>query len=183
MTIRMTNFVDLYKKYFDFVWSSARYLGVAEAEMDDVVQEVFITIHSRISTLQKPESLRSWIYGITRRIVSTYHRNKRTALITADTARLEPEMLQPERASPFQIAEQTEQTELLRGLLEELDASKREVIELAELHEMTAPEIAAAIEIPLNTVYSRLRAAKLELEDAFRRYNARTQWQARACAN
>lgn len=179
----MTNFVDLYKTYFDFVWSSARYLGVADAEMDDVVQEVFITIHRRVSTLQKPESLRSWIYGITRRIVSSYHRTKRTALIAADTARLEPEMLQPERSSPLQVAEQTEQTELLRGLLSELDPSKREIIELAELHEMTAPEIAAAIEIPLNTVYSRLRVARLELEEALRRHNARTQWQSRACAN
>jgi RNA polymerase sigma-70 factor (ECF subfamily) len=178
----MTNFVDLYKTYFDFVWSSARYLGVDEAEMDDVVQEIFITIHGRISTLQKPESLRSWIYGITRRVVCTYHRTKRTALITTNTVRLEPEMLRPERTSPLQIVEQSEQTELLRILLNELDASKREIIQLAELHEMTAPEIAVAIDIPLNTVYSRLRAARQELEEGFRRYNARIQWRDRACA-
>lgn len=179
----MLNFAELYKTYFDFVWSSARYLGVDEAEMDDVVQEIFITIHDRIGTLLKPESLRSWIYGVTRRTVSTYHRTKRTALITTNTARLEPEMLQPDRVSPLQSAELSEQTALLRHLLQELDAAKREIIELTELYEMTAPEVAAAIDIPLNTVYSRLRAARQDLEEAFRRYNARTLWQVRACVS
>jgi RNA polymerase sigma-70 factor (ECF subfamily) len=178
----MPKFVDLYKTYFNFVWSSARYLGVDQGEMDDVVQEIFITIHARIDTLQHPESLRSWIYGITRRIVSTYHRNRRTALITTDTVRLEPEMLQPEKISPLQMAEQVEQAELLWNLLEELDDAKREIIVLAELRELTAPEIAAAIDIPLNTVYSRLRAARQELEEALRRHSARSERRARVCA-
>lgn len=179
----MQSFVDLYKMYIDFVWSSARYLGVDPCEMDDVVQEIFITIHARIETLQDPNALRSWIYGITRRIVSTYHRNRRTALITTDTAFLGPEMLQPERESPQRIAEQSEQAQLLWSLLNELDASKREVIVLAELREMTAPEIAATIDIPLNTVYSRLRVARQELEEVLRRHNAQAERRVRACAS
>jgi RNA polymerase sigma-70 factor, ECF subfamily len=182
-TIRMTNFADLYRSYFDFVWSSARYLGVEGCDMDDVVQDVFITIHKRLDTLQRPSSLRSWIYGITRRIASAYHRTKRTALIAADTVHLEPELLQPERASPLRMAERSEQAELLWNLLEELEPSKRETIVLAELHELTAPEIAAAIDVPLNTVYSRLRAARRELEEALLRRGARDRWRARACAD
>ncbi|MGC4069779.1 MAG: sigma factor-like helix-turn-helix DNA-binding protein [Polyangiaceae bacterium] len=63
---------------------------------------------------------------------------------------------------------------LLWGLLAKLDASKRETFVLAELEEMTAPEIAAALEVPLNTVYTRLRAARLELEAALARHHAQT---------
>ena len=37
---------------------------------------------------------------------------------------------------------------------------------LHEIEEMTAPEIAEVMGIPLNTVYSRLRVARGELEDA-----------------
>jgi RNA polymerase sigma-70 factor, ECF subfamily len=182
-TTRVPNFADLYKTYFNFVWSSARYLGIERADTDDVVQEVFITIHRRLGTLQQSSSLRSWIYGVTRRIASAYHRSKRTAVITTDTARLEPELLQPECASPLRMAEQSEDAELLWRLLLELDESKREIIVLAELHELTAPEIAAAIDVPLNTVYSRLRAARQELEAALLRNDARNRWRVRACAN
>jgi RNA polymerase sigma-70 factor (ECF subfamily) len=49
------------------------------------------------------------------------------------------------------------------------------MIELAELQEMRAPEIALLLDVPLNTVYSRLRSARRELDEAFRRYQARYQ--------
>jgi RNA polymerase sigma-70 factor (ECF subfamily) len=54
----------------------------------------------------------------------------------------------------------------------ELDDVKREVFVLADLEQMSAPEIAEALEIPLNTVYSRLRTARRAFEDALARRRA-----------
>ena len=68
----------IYKEYFDFVWSSARHLGAMGDAIDDVVQDVFIVIYHKLATLQRPEALRSWIYGIVRRTVSDYRRSRRT---------------------------------------------------------------------------------------------------------
>jgi RNA polymerase sigma-70 factor (ECF subfamily) len=51
-------------------------------------------------------------------------------------------------------------------LLDGLDEAKREVFVLAELEELSAPEIAQALGINLNTVYSRLRAARQTVEAA-----------------
>ena len=181
LAMRVPIFADVYHTYFSFVWSCSRHLGVAEAELDDVVQEIFVVIHGRLHTLQRPDALRSWIYGIIRRTVSTYHRTKRTKLIETGTVRVEPEMLHPDWATPQQLAEHSEEVKQLWSLLQKLDAPKREVFMLAELEEMTAPEIAAAIDVPLNTVYSRLRAARQELEDALRRHNARQR--GRSCPN
>jgi len=172
--IRVPTFAEIYNSYFGFVWSCTRRLGVGEAEMDDVVQEIFIVVHSRLSTLQQPDSLRSWIYGIIRRSVSTYHRAKRTK-ITSTTLSSEPEIQYPQQPSPQQLAEQSDQVQLLWSLLEKIDAPKREVFVLTEIDELTAPEIAAAIDVPINTVYSRLRAARQELEEALQRHYARTK--------
>jgi RNA polymerase sigma-70 factor (ECF subfamily) len=61
----------------------------------------------------------------------------------------------------------------LWALLAELDEPKREVFVLAEVEEMTMPEIASALEIPLNTAYSRLRAARQAFEAALARHDAR----------
>ena len=65
---------------------------------------------------------------------------------------------------------------LVSLLLEELDDDKREVFVLAELEQMTAPEIALAIGVPANTVSSRLRGARLEFAAAAARHRARDEW-------
>jgi hypothetical protein len=51
----VSSFESIYRPYFDFVWSSVRRLGVSSAATDDVVQEVFIVIHSRLHTLEQPK--------------------------------------------------------------------------------------------------------------------------------
>jgi len=63
----------------------------------------------------------------------------------------------------------------LHALLEELDESKREVLVLAQLEEMTVPEIAEVLGANVNTIYARLRAARAEFEAAHARHRARTQ--------
>jgi RNA polymerase sigma-70 factor (ECF subfamily) len=167
-------FPVIYRTYFDFVWRNARRLGVGPQTIDDVVQEVFIVIHSRLATLNDPTALRSWIYGIVRRAALAHNR--------LDRARAESplnptdESAAPSlRPTPSDIAEHTDQVRLLWRLLEDLDGPKREVFVLVELEEMTMPEIAQALELPLGTVYSRVRAARQAFEAAFARHSARTK--------
>ena len=166
------SFGEVYLRYFNFVWSCTRRMGVQELELDDIVQEIFIVIHAKLTTLEQPDSLRSWIYGIIRRTVSTYHRSKRTKVASVAAFGSETDMHYSQQPSPLDFAEQSDDVKLLWSLLAKLDASKREVFILTELDEMTAPEIASAIEIPLNTVYSRLRSARQELEIALTRHQA-----------
>jgi RNA polymerase sigma-70 factor (ECF subfamily) len=180
-TASVPTFPQIYSAYFGFVWSCTRRLGVNEAEIDDLVQEIFIVIHARLHTLKQPEALRSWIYGIVRRTVSTHHRAKRAKQASTSVLNSETEMRYPQLPSPQELAEQSDQARLLWSLLEKLDAPKREVFVLAELDEMTVPEIASAIEVPVNTVYSRLRAARQELEEALTRHQAQTAKRGRSC--
>ena len=140
--------------------------------MDDVVQEVFIVVHARLGTLQRPASLRSWLYGIVRRTVSTHHRARHTR-----SAHETPEPAIDESAvafqpSPFDAAVLGDDVKLLWRILAELDEARREVLVLAELGEMTMPEVAEAIGVPLNTAYSRLRLARQEFSEALARHEA-----------
>ena len=164
----MSSFESIYRHYFDFVWSSVRRLGVSPAAADDVVQEIFIVIHSRVHTLEKPDALRSWIYSVVRRTVSSYHRSKRSMHASGAVLAAEP-IARRYPATPFDIAQQNDQVKLLFSLLDELDEPKREVFMMAELDELTVPEIAEILEIPLNTAYSRLRAARQAFEEALAR--------------
>jgi RNA polymerase sigma-70 factor (ECF subfamily) len=167
-------FSEIYKQYLDFVWSSVKHLGVSGAAIDDVVQEIFIVISAKLHTVQQPDSLRSWIYGVVRRTVSGHRRARKPDERPGAVQAVELEQsLVAGPATPHEVVEHQAQLELLASLLAELDEPKREVFMLAELQEMPVPEIAEALDLPLNTAYSRLRAARAAFEAGLARRAAR----------
>ena len=170
----LPQFGFLYARFFDFVWRSTKRLGVKPESMDDVVQDIFISIYKKLATVKSPESLRSWIYGVVRRTVSRYHRKRRSRHASGEAlfARLEVDP-QPRPPTPLDLTQQSDELKLVRELLDGIVQAKREVLLLAELEQMTAPEIAEVLAIPVNTVYSRLRAARQEFEHALARRLAR----------
>ncbi len=170
----MPKFETIYHQYFGFVWSSVRRLGVGMDAMDDVVQDVFIVVHSKLHTLRDPNALRSWIYGIVRRTVSGYRRANK---IQGHSLSLLPpdQILASAEPSPLDRSERNAQLQLLSTLLSGLSEQKREVFILVELEQMTVPEVAEALEIPLNTAYSRLRLARKEFDAALSHAQAHTR--------
>ncbi len=167
------SFRDVYDVYFDFVWTCARRLGVPVEAIDDVVQEVFIVVHARYGTLERPASLRSWVYGVDRRTASMNHRGRNARSARESAAPALDELTDAMQPSPLDIAVLGDELKVLWRFLAALDAPKREVLVLAELEEMTAPEIAEAVGIPLNTAYSRLRVARQEFSEIVARALAR----------
>jgi RNA polymerase sigma-70 factor, ECF subfamily len=170
---KVLSFLEVYEQYVDFAWASARRLGVEAESMDDVVQEVFIVVHQRLHTLERPDTIRSWIYGVVRRTVSHYHRARRAKSLSG-APMVDADSLETSVPTPFELTEQSDQVKLLETLLLELTPTQREVFVLAEIEELSAPEIAAALEIPLNTAYSRLRVARQMFDAALAQHTERS---------
>ncbi len=93
----------------------------------------------------------------------------------ADTANV----ADPSAPSPLESAARTEAVGRLYAILAEMDEERRAVFILAELEQMTAPEIAEAVGLNVNTVYTRLRAARREINEAVARHQARDAWRQR----
>ena len=55
---------DVYREHFGFVWRSLRHLGVAESDVEDGVQDVFVVVHARLATFEHRSQMTTWIYGI-----------------------------------------------------------------------------------------------------------------------
>jgi RNA polymerase sigma-70 factor (ECF subfamily) len=160
------SFQELCTRYFEFVWKCARAFGAKSDEIDDIVQDVFLVVQKRHGDLKEEQLARSWIYGITRRVVSTHRRRRREH--DARTAADIDALSSPEQ-SPLAAAEHKLEVRVLLTLLDGLDEHKREVFVLSEILEMSGREIAETIGVPMNTVYSRLRAAREEFDAAAQR--------------
>lgn len=163
------SFAELYDAHFAFVWRSARRLGVQEDALDDVVQEVFIVAYRKLAGFEGRSSLRTWLFGILRRVTSDYRRKQ----ARRRTEPLYEEPTAPASEGPLHAMEEARARALVHEALACLDLPFREVLILADLEQMTAPDIADALELKLNTVYSRLRTARRRFEAALRRLNAR----------
>ncbi|RYE83212.1 MAG: sigma-70 family RNA polymerase sigma factor [Myxococcales bacterium] len=166
---------EIYRQQFAFVWRSVRRLGVDEASLDDVVQDVFLVVHRKLDTFEGRASLRTWLFRITLRVVSDHRRSlrrrggesRRSEVTDPDT------VADGTRPGPHDELSQAQDVRLLHQLLDELDDGRRTVFILAELEEMTAPEIAEATGENINTVYWRLRTARIDFEKALARHQAR----------
>ena len=69
--------------------------------------------------------------------------------------------------------EKAEAVRVLHALLDEMDDERREIFVMAELEQMTMPEIAATLGLNVNTAYARLRAARTTFEESVARHRAR----------
>lgn len=159
-------FEKLYRLHFDFVWRCARAFGSTPEEVDDVVQDVFMVVQRRFDDLRDEALARSWIYGITRRVVHS-HRRRRPK--RDSRAPVEVDALTSPDQSPLAAAERSARLQMLSLLLDGLDEPKREVFVLSEILEMNGREIAETLGIPMNTVYSRLRVAREDFDRAAQR--------------
>lgn len=156
----------VYEAHFRYVWRCLRSLGVRDAQLDDALQDVFVVVQRKLDDFDGGAELRTWLYAIALRIARKYReRAQREPL---------PLELQPEPASPDVegTATQHERLALARLALEALSDDQREVFVLARVEQMSAPEIVEVVGIPLNTVYSRLRAARLAFEAEVARLKA-----------
>jgi RNA polymerase sigma-70 factor (ECF subfamily) len=165
LTARLPSFEAIYEEHVEFVWRSLRRLGVAAASLDDAVQEVFIVVHRRLAEFEGRSSMKTWLFGIALRVAHDHHRSVRRK---GGLLPLEPTVAD-EAPGPHEQAVTAEAVRELDRVLAELDEDKRVVFILAELEQMTAPEIAEAVGVNMNTVYSRLRAARLAFEAALAR--------------
>lgn len=150
------DFTALYRQHFDFVWRSLRRLGVREASVEDAVQDTFVVLHRRLSDLRPQASAKSFLFAIAVRVARDYRRTAKRK--PADP--LDQEAAPSCARSPFEQAANAQAARQLEVFLDSLDEPKRAVFAAAELEGMTAPEVAEALAIPVNTVYSRLRVAR-----------------------
>lgn len=165
------NIRALYEQHAAFVCRSLRRLGVAEADLDDALQEVFLVVYQRLATYRECGKARSWLYSICTR---TAHAQRRKRDRRREQLSEEPEqgMMAPPQ---LLLAEQRQALDLGQRLLERLSAEQREVFVLYEVEEMPMVEVAEALGCPVQTAYSRLHKARAVILNALHRAKLRQE--------
>jgi RNA polymerase sigma-70 factor, ECF subfamily len=158
-------FETIYEQHVEFVWRCLRRLGVAPPALDDAVQDVFVVVHRRLAQFERRSSIKTWLFGIAFGVARNHRRGLKRR---GDVEPLSSEV--PDGApGPEHELERREAMRVVDEILGTLDEEKRAVFVMVEIEDMTAREVAEAIGINVNTIYSRLRAARREFDLAVAR--------------
>jgi RNA polymerase sigma-70 factor, ECF subfamily len=149
-----------------FVWRTLRRLGVREADIDDVCQEVFVVVHRKLVDFEPRASIKSWLYGICIRSAAAH---RRKAPVRREIPTESPEEGSTTHGGPDASLESREALQALDRALDALDDDKRQVFVLYEVEELPMSEVAQIVGCPLQTAYSRHSAARAHVVAFFRR--------------
>lgn len=165
---------EIHDAHGDFVWRSLQRMGVRDADLADVYQEVFLVIHQRLHTFDGSARLTTWLFGVCLRVASQH---RRRAWVRRERPTDAPDARVDTAPAPDEALDARQRADRLRALLDALDPERRAVFVMYEVDGMTCEEIAAVVGAPLGTVYTRLRAARKDFEQAAARLRARDAWQ------
>ncbi|GAC1351949.1 MAG: hypothetical protein NVSMB1_09930 [Polyangiales bacterium] len=159
-------FAEIYQTECDYVWHNLRRLGVRSGDIEPIAHEVFLTLFRRSHELDLERPLRPWLFGTALRMARDYRRSAQRRHIASSDAFDEFVDEVPGADERLDIERRRR---LVHRALDALDLDKRAVMILHDLEGSPIPEVATALQIPLNTAYSRLRLARQEFAVAVRR--------------
>jgi RNA polymerase sigma-70 factor, ECF subfamily len=128
-----------------------------ESAADDLLQDVFVRIHSHMQSLRETDRLESWIYQIARNAVIDHYRTRRAHTELPETL--------PDKNEDEENAAAKELAGSLRDMVEALPEPYRDALLLTEFEGLTQSELAGRLGISLSGAKSRVQRARQKIKD------------------
>ncbi|MBA3426034.1 MAG: RNA polymerase sigma factor SigZ [Rubrobacteraceae bacterium] len=123
---------------------------------EDILQDVYLKIHTRIGTLEDEEKIRAWVYRIARNAITDHYRAKTPAAQLAEIPAGSSELAEEELEQQL--------SETVRGMLEGLPPDHRQALRLTEYEGLTQQELADRLGLSVSGAKSRVQRARTRLK-------------------
>jgi len=167
-------FGRLMKLYSTPIYGYLARTGVTGSERDDLFQEIFCRVHRAAGTHPPVGELKPWLFAIAVNTVrSHFRKTKVRSAVQLDD--------RPGAAAPAptdgadRVVEAKQTAAWIEAQLDELPLEQREVLVLCCIEGIDQDAAARALDVPLNTVKTRLRRARLALAEAALRRDRRIE--------
>lgn len=157
--------VTLLREIENHVYRTAYYILNNEQDALDASQEALIRIYTKIETYEEKAQFKTWVQRIVTNIcIDKFRKTKPTVSID------EHEMIFQDKSSVEQDVISSFAMEEIKLAIEQLPEHHRTVVILRYLQDFSYNEIAASLDLPLNTVKSYLFRARQQLQQLLHEY-------------
>jgi RNA polymerase sigma-70 factor (ECF subfamily) len=123
---------------------------------EDILQDTFIKIHTKLHSLKDVDKLKSWVFTIARYTILDFFK---TSKRTFNTEAIEIEAESESSAHNEQ--------DCLRGILKKLPKKYRDPLFLSDIKGMKQQEVAKQLKLPLSTIKSQIQRARKQITQGF----------------
>ncbi|MEH7123565.1 sigma-70 family RNA polymerase sigma factor [Bacillus sp. JJ1773] len=147
---------ELYERTIPDIYKTTRFLIEDKADVDDLVQEIYIQLFKSLKKYDTNRPFKSWYMGIVMKQIQSYRRKRwmHVRIIKKAEALKQPAVLDFSNEVVNKLTNQE-----LVELVTQLPYKLQQVIILRYLNDFSQDEVARILEIPLGTVKSRINAA------------------------
>jgi RNA polymerase sigma-70 factor, ECF subfamily len=149
----------LYARHHVRIYHFIVRLGCDADRAEDVVSEVFLTVWRQASTFEGRSQVSTWIMSIARFRALTALSRRRDLQPDEESM----EMVADNADTPEQTVLHTDRRAQLRRLIAQMSPDHREVIDLVYYHDKSVEEVAKVLNVPKNTVKTRMFYARKSL--------------------
>lgn len=139
---------------YRFIRSKVREENIAE----DILQDVFLSIHQNITNLKEDSKLKSWIYKIARNKIIDYYRKNEPEISWTEQEEITFDLVGEENMN-FEISK------CLKPIINELPEKYRDVLMLYEYSNLTQKEAAEKLDLTVPAVKSRILRGRKKLSE------------------
>lgn len=169
-TSKQSRFETLLKPHVELLYRMAYRWTQSQTQAEDLLQDIFVRLASKVEDMEQVESLRPWLVRILyNRYVDLYRRQRNSPLDESSSGWVPDEEAENDpvaqaRDSRDDFAQLELQQSLLRAL-HQLDNEPRDVVLLHDMEGYTAEEVAEIMQTSVGTVKSRLHRARARLRE------------------
>ena len=127
-----------------------------DASADDILQDVFLKIHSRLGTLEDPAKLEGWIYLITRNAIIDFYRTRKPTSEISETLPAE---------APENDVDLDQLKTAFRRMIQNLPEPYRQALVFTEFEGLTQKELAEKLGISISGAKSRVQRGRAQLKE------------------
>jgi RNA polymerase sigma-70 factor (ECF subfamily) len=132
------------------------------ADVDDLVQDIFVRIHERIATVEQADRVHAWAYQIARNVISDYYRER---LRHRERPATEAELDIPVELDDDDGSAASELAHCLAPIMARLPESYRQAVELTEIHGMTQAAAASQLDLSVSGMKSRVQRGRRQMKE------------------
>ncbi|EJS12662.1 sigma-70 family RNA polymerase sigma factor [Bacillus cereus VDM062] len=151
---------ELYDKTIQEVYKTAHFLIEDKADIDDVVQEIYIQLYESLRKYDSEKPFRPWLIGLAIKKIHSYRRKRWMRLRIVKKAEEQRKPVEIDFSSD--VVSKISNQKLIE-LIHKLPYKLKQVIILRYLHDYSQEEVAQILHIPIGTVKSRIHAALKKL--------------------
>jgi RNA polymerase sigma-70 factor (ECF subfamily) len=156
----MTTTETIWKDYYDRLSAFIRSRVADRATADDILQDVFLKVHTALPSRKEGSKLQGWLYQVARNAVIDHYRSRRPQEPL-------PEWLAQPTSEPSEAARR-ELAACLRPMMDQLPAPYREALTLSDLENRSQREVWKTQGLSLSGAKSRVQRGRAMVKDLLR---------------